>query len=652
MPRYLTKSRFKLGQDCPTKLYYTKKDEYLDTKLDDSFLAALSEGGFQVGELAKCYYPGGHDITSLDYEEAESQTNELLKQENVIIYEPAIKFKNLFIRIDILIKRGSHFELIEVKAKSFDSNDEQGFLTKSGKISSSWRAYLEDVAFQKHVLSEKYSDFTVDSYLMLSDKNSKCHVDGLNQKFRIVRDESNRTGIKVSNTLNKEDLKKKILIKVPVDDEVDLIMEDGNFLKSINELSSAYKNDKKILPNIGAHCGSCEFQCSIEEEEKGYKNGFKECWKEVLEWDDSDFNEPNILEIWSSRRKDKFIEEGKLKLTDLVEDDVEPAPDGRGGISSKERQWLQVEKVQNKDDSPYFDSHGLKLEMEKWTYPLHFIDFETSMVAIPFNKGRRPYEAIAFQFSHHIIYEDGRVEHAGEYLNTNVGEFPNYEFLRELKRQLEEDTGTIFRYSPHENTFLNHIYRQLREDESDIPDREELCEFIKTITTSSSSMAEKWEGDRNMVDLWDLVKRYYYDPATRGSNSIKAVLPAILNSSDFLQEKYGQPIYGTEKGIKSLNFKDWQWLEIKDGKVIDPYKKLPKMFTDVSDKNLEILTEDDELANGGAALTAYGRMQFSEMSEIERSELSSALLRYCELDTMAMVMIFEAWAAWAKYSEK
>ncbi len=47
--------------------------------------------------------------------------------------------------------------------------------------------------------------------------------------------------------------------------------------------------------------------------------------------------------------------------------------------------------------------------------------------------------------------------------------------------------------------------------------------------------------------------------------------------------------------------------------------------------------------NGGAALTAYGRMQFSEMTEHEREELSNALLRYCELDTMAMVMIFEAW---------
>ena len=99
-PRYLTKSRFKLGIECPTKLFYTAKKEYLDKKMDDSFLAALAEGGYQVGELAKYYYPNGHDITTLDYEEAEKQTNELLKQENVIIYEPAIRFNNLFIRID------------------------------------------------------------------------------------------------------------------------------------------------------------------------------------------------------------------------------------------------------------------------------------------------------------------------------------------------------------------------------------------------------------------------------------------------------------------------------------------------------------------------------------------------------------------------
>ncbi|MCK5019062.1 MAG: hypothetical protein KAS32_18520 [Candidatus Peribacteraceae bacterium] len=120
-------------------------------------------------------------------------------------------------------------------------------------------------------------------------------------------------------------------------------------------------------------------------------------------------------------------------------------------------------------------------------------------------------------------------------------------------------------------------------------------------------------------------------------------MPAILNSSTFLQEKYSQPIYGTDSGIKSLNFKDWTWIKFDGGAVIDPYKLLPKMFTDVSDNDFSLISNNNEIKDGGAALTAYARMQFEDMSNYERTELKQALLKYCELDTMAMVMIYEGW---------
>jgi hypothetical protein len=646
--RYLTKSRFKLGLECPTKLYYTKKKEYLDTKMDDSFLASLGEGGYQVGELAKCYHPGGYDVNTLDYEEAESQTAELLVQDKVTIFEPAIKFQNLFVRIDVLIKNKNHFDLIEVKAKSFDDSEEDAFFNKNGSIVAGWKPYLYDIAFQRHVLSSAFPKAKISSFLMMADKNVVCGVDGLNQKFRIVRDDGNRKGIKVSNLLTKEDLKEEILIKVPVDNVIDSIFEDGEFLKIINEYSTAYEQDKKIVSGIGSHCAGCEFSCSEEEESKGFKNGFKECWKAALKWSDADFKDENILEIWNSRKKDQYIADDKLKLTDLDIDDVEPKTDKKSGMSASERQWLQIEKVQRKEKTPFFDKEGLALEMEKWKFPLHFIDFETTMVAIPFNKGRRPYEQVAFQFSRHTIQKDGTMEHAGQYLDATPGKFPNYDFLRELKKQLEKNEGSIFRYSPHENTVLNQIYCQLMADKTNIPDKDDLCKFIKTITVSTGSSVEKWSGSRAMIDLWHLVKRHYYDPHTHGSNSIKAVLPAVLNSSEYLKNKYSKAIYGAEGGIKSLNFKNWQWLEMKDGEVVDPYKKLPKLFQDITDRNFTIMSQEDELNNGGGALTAYGRMQFSEMSEMERKELSSALLRYCELDTLAMVMIYEAWREWLK----
>lgn len=46
---------------------------------------------------------------------------------------------------------------------------------------------------------------------------------------------------------------------------------------------------------------------------------------------------------------------------------------------------------------------------------------------------------------------------------------------------------------------------------------------------------------------------------------------------------------------------------------------------------------------GGAAMMAYGRMQFAQTSAYEREEIAKALYRYCELDTFAMVLIYEHW---------
>ncbi|PKM89161.1 MAG: DUF2779 domain-containing protein [Firmicutes bacterium HGW-Firmicutes-12] len=646
-PRYLTKSRFKLALECPTKIYYDGKPEYANQKIEDPFLLALADGGFQVGELAKHYFPGGHEIVTKDYNDALNQTNELLKQDMVIIYEAAVRFENLFIRTDILIKNKDHIELVEVKAKSFDGAGEQDFLNKNGSISSSWQPYLYDVAFQKYVVECAFPDYSIFAYLMMADKKAICPTNGLNQKFRFVKDENGRKNIVVSQALSEEDLANPILIKVSVDKCCDQIYRErfvnDSFVEYVNRLADHYLRDQKIAISPSANCANCEYKATEQEREAGLRSGFHECWKESLKWTDDDFKESTVLDIWNSRKKNKFILEGRIKLSQIFEDDISPKSDNKPGLSSSERQWLQVQKAKSKDTTYWIDSENLQQEMNSWVYPLHFIDFETAMVAIPFNKGRHPYEGIAFQFSHHVVHKDGRIEHRGQYLNAKPGVFPNYDFVRNLKYELGQDQGNIFRYAAHENTYLNTIYHQLIENVDSIPDKEELCQFIRTITQSVKSGVEQWEGPRKMIDMCELVKRYYYDPAMKGSNSIKQVLPAILNNSRRLQEKYIQPIYGADDGIPSSNYKNWKWIEINAGRVVDPYKLLPKMFQDISEKDFELLCDSDELRDGGAALTAYARMQFEEMSDYERSEIQKALLKYCELDTLAMVMIYEGW---------
>lgn len=649
--RYLTKSRFKLATECPTKLFYSGKSKYANQNLDDSFLLALADGGFQVGELAKFYFPGGYDIKTLDYDEALSETKKLLELDHVTIYEAAITTDKLFIRADIMVKTGGHISLYEVKAKSFDPEVGNPFANKNGTIKSGWKPYLYDVAFQKYVLNQALPQYTVSAHLVLADKSATCPTEGLNQKFRLLKDANGRKSVSVSDTLTDADLTPPILCRVNVDYECDQIYAgtDGasdhslSFTQRVDLFAEHYASDIKILSPVSTRCSSCEFHTKGGKEQPGLLSGKKECWKANLGWKEDDFDSPTVLDVWNFRKKGKLIEAGCVKMSDLTEEDVVPKSDNKPGISASERQWLQVEKYQNNDASVWLDRKNLQREMRRWVFPLHFIDFETTMVALPFNAGRRPYEGIAFQFSHHVIHEDGSVQHFGEYLNTDLGVFPNYDFVRALKAQLENDNGSIFRYSNHENTFLNMVYSQLQADQRDIGDRGELCAFIRSITQSVKDSAEQWIGKRTMVDMWEIVKRYYYDPATNGSNSIKQVLPAILNSSTFLKDKYSKPIYGTNTGIPSLNFKDWQWIKIKDGEVSDPYKMLPKMFQDISDKDMDILSDGDELRDGGAALTAYARMQFEEMSDYEREEIRKALLKYCELDTMAMVMIYEGW---------
>ena len=649
IPRYLTKSRFKLGLECPTKLYYTNKPGiYADQNFDDPFLRSLADGGFQVGELAKFYFPGGIEIERGDYSETAEQTRSLIEAGDCTIYEAAFLAGDLFIYADIVERRGDTLNLYEVKAKSIDPIGDT-FLTKKGDgILSGWQKYFFDIAFQKIVVQRAYPDLEVRAHLVLVDKTSRCPTDGLNQKFRTKRVEGRTTVIATPPTA--EDLSARILHVVNVDEICDgicsgrLFSGELTFEGTIDALANTYRYDRRLVPVLTKDCRDCEFQTTEEDEAAGLKSGFKECWSGHFGWTDAHFEKQSVLDIWNFRGKDKLIEARRVMLHEVTDDDLKVKDDDKPGMSASRRQRLQVDKARNGDETHHLDRDGLAAEFAKWTFPLHFIDFETSAPAIPFSCGRRPYEGLAFQFSHHVVQQDGTIEHRGQFLHTEPGIFPAYEFLRALKADLEMDDGTIFRYAAHENSFMNRIHGQIRQA-GNIPNADDLLAFIESISKSTGNSELSWEGPRNMVDMLELVKRYYYDPYTRGSNSIKQVLPAILNSSKYLREKYSQPIYGHDLPIKSLNFPEQTWVQFDgDGRVIDPYKLLPKMFKGISDKDFEkLMSDEDDVRDGGAAMTAYAKLQYEDMSDYEREEIRSALLRYCELDSLAMVMIYEGW---------
>jgi hypothetical protein len=644
--KVLSKSRFKLGLQCPNKLFFTSKKNFINAKNDDPFLAALAKGGFQVEELAKLHYPGGVEITGplQEYQQRAMETAELLKQNQVIIYEAAFLYNNWFVRTDILIKDGNHIKIVEVKAKGYHPTKTK-FVTgkKADKLDSKLKPYILDLAFQTFVVRQCLPHCFVDAAFMMADQSKQASIDGLNQLFRI-----SDTNSRVERDARVSQLSQTgapVLSELPMTDLINAIIagqfvchENFDFQQTVNYFTQLYVNDQYANTHVAySKCRKCEFK--KEKQSDLGLSGVEHCLGQQQVCAPSDLYVPNIFDVWKlGVEGQKLLATRKVQLNQVVEADIKVS-EQRDKLSSSARKWIQISKSQLGDDTPYIMAEPLRATIANWNFPYHFIDFETSAVALPFMSGMRPYEQVAFQYSHHVMHSDGRIEHAGQLLVDTPGKFPNFDFVRKLKQELEIDQGTIFRYSHHENSILVAIAKQL--ERSQEKDRAELIAFIQSITKSTKDSATAYLGERCMVDLCEVVVHYFYHPAMKGSNSIKSVLPAILNSSRFLQAKYSQSIGSLQ--INSLNFgPEHMWgAKDADGK-IDPYHALPPIFEGWEEDEMEDnLSDMDEVSNGGAALTAYSKLQFSDMQPQERQALKEALLKYCELDTLAMVMLVE-----------
>ena len=161
----LTKTRFKIGLECPTKLYYLSEG-YPSSKDKNEFLQVHADGGHQVGEYAKfviqAKYPTHQfeDLSSdLSYPSCVDRTNAFLKQDKIIIAESAHVIDNFFIRVDLLVKTGSLIEIYEVKSKSISSED-SFFKEKNGftEVKKEWGPYIADIAFQYGIIKDFFYD--------------------------------------------------------------------------------------------------------------------------------------------------------------------------------------------------------------------------------------------------------------------------------------------------------------------------------------------------------------------------------------------------------------------------------------------------------------------------------------------------------------
>ena len=155
-------------------------------------------------------------------------------------------------------------------------------------------------------------------------------------------------------------------------------------------------------------------------------------------------------------------------------------------------------------------------------FPVHFLDFETIMPAVPRYSETRPYQTIPFQWSDHILYPDGKIVHREFLCDADID--PRSDFTKSLLDSLSEE-GTIFIYTTYEQRILR-----------------DLAEHLPQHADQLNRLHDRF------VDLCALIKNHYYHPSFHGSFSLKYVLPALVPNMDY------QDLAIQEGGMASLEY--------------------------------------------------------------------------------------------------
>jgi len=575
---YLTKGDFISSKDCRTKLYYIKNNYPANT--DNEFMENLAENGRIIGKLSQMVYKEGI-MSNYDIQKNIEETkNRIDSGKDYILFEPCVVDSKALAKIDILKISKDELTIIEVKSISLDGESPEIF-NKNGTVKATYLDYVEDLAFQYNIVKKNNPEKTITAYLMFLDKGKTLKVHDLFSYFEEVNGQINYNGPEFEtpmlNLFAKVDLtnvveKMRSGIDEAVEKLADLINEDGSV--------------SKFQEKIGKRCSGCSFKS------KGELNGFKECWSDL-------YTENNVFDLYSSTIQkidgefviDKMVNEKNISLLDWPIDKV-----SEGATSTRQR--IQIENTKN--GTEHF-SQELGKELSGFKYPLHFMDFETSMPALPYHMGNGPYELEAFQFSCHTLYENGDMTH-NEWINTSR-EWPNYNFAKAL-RDVIGDNGTVFMWHHHERTVLKSTSKQM--DSKGIID-DDLTSWIKELT--------KDENIGRLQDMNRMCKEGYFHPMMKGKTSIKKVLPAVWQNSPYM------------KGDKHIE----EFL----GSDIDQNKDL-----------YESLATDDEKVNVGTdAIMAYEEiMKACIKNDHETSKKwADKLLAYCKLDTFAMYIIWKHW---------
>ena len=525
----LSKSRYTAFCQCPKNLWlkvFKPEEATVDAGVEARF-----ESGNEVGDLAMGLFGDYKEAHAekpdggLDLAKMVEQTRQWMQEGVETICEASFTYdrehvvenvtlppdkpwftkwrESHYCAVDLLRKNGDGWDIYEVKSTSFpEFNGNEAKLEK----------YAPDIAYQKWVL-KKCGVKVTGTYLVClnSDYVRQGDLD-LQQLFAVI-DMKELVGNEYTKVSTRVRRATRLLAKEQ-EPEMDL-------------------SEHCMKPYACAFWNYCKRQHGV--------------------------SSPSVFDIYGGKGRGGFTfnkkldcyHQGLVTFEDLRQNDI-------GLIQN-----MQIEAALTGKE--FINPDGIRKFLEKLTYPLYFLDFETMQDAVPQYDGAKVYAQITFQYSLHIKRSaDAAYEHL-EFLAPSDGCDPRRALAEQLCKDIPKDACTLA---------YNKMFEcgRIRELAALYPD---LAPHLLNIAD-------------HIVDLIDPFRAGdYYVPAMGGSFSIKSVLPALFPDND------------------ELNY-----------------------------HNL-----DERCQNGGNAMTLFPRIQFMEPEEAAASR--EALLRYCELDTWAMVKVWE-----------
>jgi len=503
----LSKSRYTAFCQCP-KLLWLKVYKPEKATVDAGVQARFEQGN-KVGDLAMELFGDYKEAhaekadKSLDLGKMVEQTKQWMEEGIENICEASFALEGHYCAVDILRKNGDGWDIYEVKSTSFpEFNGQEARLEK----------YAPDIAYQKWVLTQCGVNVT-GTYLVClnSDYVRQGELD-IQQLFVV------------------NDMKELV---------------DNEYLKVAARVSQALKviNSEQEPDFDLSECCMKPYGCAF----------FDYCKRQ------HGVPTTSVFDIYGGKgrggftfkKKLDFYHQGLIKFEDLRSMDIGPI------------QNMQIEAALTGKE--FINPDGIRKFLDKLTYPLYFLDFETMQDAVPQYDGAKVYAQITFQYSLHIkTSADAPYEHR-EFLAPSDGSDPRRALADQLCRDIPKDVCTLAYNKQFECGRIR-----------------ELANLYPDLSDHLLNIAD------HIVDLIDPFRAGdYYVPAMGGSFSIKSVLPALFPG----------------------------------------------------DKELDYHNLDNRCQNGGDAMTIFPRIK--DMDPEEALASREALLRYCELDTWAMVKVWE-----------